>query len=577
MGRSDSFSSVVPSPKLGISVLRRDRKAELPSPCEDIGDVVSQLLPLSAADAVSPCSPISPFPNSSSGASLKRSKALLERSPRHFLVSSSPSEPVSANNQLPQLTSSTGYIEDRLPPLPRLRVPDTPISRRVPPLEQFDTGEDSNKEVMSLQLTRQATSRTSDAEGPYKVDSWFSHPRSAIDNDGQFAEPFATYPTPESFYPHQQEHHITQSSQAANGPQLSSPGHLRRSPALAFLSAAWQALLVNIAEMALSVQNNYGSEPPVPPGHVRVRWTCACGQHIYDDYIENRPGAAAELQAHLNRQYVNWPATPSSSHPSSAGSAVWSAGGPSPLSSQSSWSSQASNAPTKWTPSDVSKYPTRVGTSAFNVNLRPFIQPLWLFTCLNEGKWTTKMRHLDVNSSKVTSDKDLALSLSSLYNHVNRKWYKLFKLRGLINISFVQFELHRNRYADISRVPSIPIPGQSDYEFQPNDLVPPVGSTYLMHLFKHPEDYDDELITYLRTPKRRERLEVGTGWGLQLVEGFLPERIWMLVLSLFGLGSLVFAIVWAVKKDDIQGAFGVAAWMLTAAALGVGWVQTWVD
>ena len=187
------------------------------------------------------------------------------------------------------------------------------------------------------------------------------------------------------------------------------------------------------------------------------------------------------------------------------------------------------------------------------------------------------MRHLDVNNSKITSDKDLALALGGLYNQVNRKWYKFLKLRGLTNIRFVQFELHRNRYADILRVPALPVPGASDYEFEPTELVPPVGSTYLMHLFKHPEDYDDELITYVRTPKRRGRLEVGTGWGLQLVEGFLPERIWALVLGFFGLASLVFASVWAVMKDDVQGAFGVAGWMLTAAALVMAWVQTWVD
>jgi len=94
-----------------------------------------------------------------------------------------------------------------------------------------------------------------------------------------------------------------------------------------------------------------------------------------------------------------------------------------------------------------------------------------------------------------------------------------------------------------------------------------------MHLFKHPEDYDDELITYFRTPKRRGRLEVGTGWGLQLVEGFLPER----VLGFFGLASLVFVAVWSLMRDDVQGAFGVAGCMLTAAALVMAWVQTWVD
>jgi hypothetical protein len=320
---------------------------------------------------------------------------------------------------------------------------------------------------------------------------------------------------------------------------------------------------------------------------------------VYDDYIENRPGAAAELEAHLNRvpQYwTNVPAnhqpyrtlsptdahSPSSSHASSVGSPVFSQGGnPSPLNSVSSWSSQGSGSPL-WD-KNLSHQPTRVATSnSYSLNLKPYIEPLWLYTCVNEGKWTTKMRHLDVNSSKINSDKDLAISLSSLHNQVNRgRWFKFFKLRGLINIKFVQFELHRNRYADISRSPAVPDLQTGEgltYEYAPTELTPPVGSNYLMHLFKHPEDYDDELITYLRTPKRRDRLEIGTGWGLELVEGFLAEKVWGAIAALFLLGSLVFAIVWSTRKGaDVQGAFGVAGWMVAVAGLVVAWAQAVVD
>jgi len=190
------------------------------------------------------------------------------------------------------------------------------------------------------------------------------------------------------------------------------------------------------------------------------------------------------------------------------------------------------------------------------------------------------MRHLDVNSSKINSDKDLAISLGALHTQVNRnKWYKILKLRGLINIKFVQFELHRNRYADISCSPAVPNPHFPEgYEFTPHELTPPVGSNYLMHLFKHPEDYDDELITYLRTPKRRDRLEIGTGWGLQLVEGFLAERVWAMIAGLFVCGSLAFAIAWSTMRDgDMQGAFGVAGWMVAVAGLMITSVQGVVD
>lgn len=105
-----------------------------------------------------------------------------------------------------------------------------------------------------------------------------------------------------------------------------------------------------------------------------------------------------------------------------------------------------------------------------------------------------------------------------------------------------------------------------------------MGSNYLIHLFKHPEDYDDELITYLRTPKRRDRLEIGTGWGLELVEGFLSERVLAAFLGLFLLGSLVFAVTWACKKgDDMQGAFGIAGYMIGVATLLLAWAQAVLD
>lgn len=68
-----------------------------------------------------------------------------------------------------------------------------------------------------------------------------------------------------------------------------------------------------------------------------------------------------------------------------------------------------------------------------------------------------------------------------------------------------------------------------DYFFEPADLLPPVGSQYLLHLFKHPEDYDGELITYLRAPKRHGRLQLGVGYGINLVEGFLAGRVWMVL------------------------------------------------
>ena len=130
----------------------------------------------------------------------------------------------------------------------------------------------------------------------------------------------------------------------------------------------------------------------------------------------------------------------------------------------------------------------------------------------------------------------------------------------MANCKQVQFEVHQNRFADFRKIPDLPPLGREDYCFEPADLLPPVGGQYLLHLFKHPEDYDGELITYLRAPKKQGRLQIGVGWyviaynhlsrhlhhaclhyetcadhtltvsrGINLVEGFLPNKVWMVI------------------------------------------------
>jgi len=52
------------------------------------------------------------------------------------------------------------------------------------------------------------------------------------------------------------------------------------------------------------------------------------------------------------------------------------------------------------------------------------------------------------------------------------------------------------------------------------------------------------------------------GWGLHFQEG-LDGRILSGMVLIFVLASLVFAILWSYLKHDVQGAFGVGAYMVT--------------
>ena len=144
-----------------------------------------------------------------------------------------------------------------------------------------------------------------------------------------------------------------------------------------------------------------------------------------------------------------------------------------------------------------------------------------------------------------------------------------------------QFELHIKDLVDIRKVPDMPPENRKDeYLYQPYDLVPPVGEHLMAHLFHHPEDANEKSITCLRAPKKRKvKLSVcpqqGTsvGWGIHLVEGWVISRLWLLALLIFLIGSLVFGICWATLEHDVQGAFGVSAYLVAFAGLVAGTLQ----
>ena len=134
---------------------------------------------------------------------------------------------------------------------------------------------------------------------------------------------------------------------------------------------------------------------------------------------------------------------------------------------------------------------------------------------------------------------------------------------------------------DIRKAPDMPPESRKeDYVYWPCDLLPPVGENLMAHLFHHPDEAHELGITCLRAPKKRkDKLIIspaeGTtlGWGLYLVEGWAAFRVWMLVLMLFSVGSLIFGVCWAVLKHDLQGAFGVSAWIVSLGGLIFGTIQ----
>ena len=106
----------------------------------------------------------------------------------------------------------------------------------------------------------------------------------------------------------------------------------------------------------------------------------------------------------------------------------------------------------------------------------------------------------------------------------------------------------------------------------------------MRHLYTHPECADETGLLFGRIPKKlKERLAVCTqkgsslGWGIHFVEGWHFGIIILLAYLILMVASYVFLVCWAMLKKDVQGASGVASWVLAFLALGVGSVQAGLE
>jgi hypothetical protein len=156
-------------------------------------------------------------------------------------------------------------------------------------------------------------------------------------------------------------------------------------------------------------------------------------------------------------------------------------------------------------------------------------------------------------------------------------------LRTLESIRFVHFEMYPRELIDVRKQDDVPPPEDIEYRYTPAppDILPPVGSNYLMHVFQHPDCAEPEPLCLSRFPKKlKERLRcrggIKPGWGLHFIEGWSAKRIWIVVFIIFGLGSLTTGILWAVFKHSIQDAFALASYMVAFATVSVGTVQALV-
>ena len=100
-----------------------------------------------------------------------------------------------------------------------------------------------------------------------------------------------------------------------------------------------------------------------------------------------------------------------------------------------------------------------------------------------------------------------------------------------------------------------------------------------MHLYNNPSHGSTDKICLNRFPKRlNEQLivpssqDMVTGWGIHLIEGMHWPKFYATGCVGFGL-SVLFGVLWATLKHDLQGGFSITASIGVMFAFTMGTIQ----
>lgn len=313
-------------------------------------------------------------------------------------------------------------------------------------------------------------------------------------------------------------------------------------------------------------------EDSVQIGKKRIHWTCHCGYRSFDDFVELRPGAVDAYDAFLREHTGTNQQSRSPANRTGLFGSLWNLRTTFPFLGK-----QTAN---------QTYLPRFQMTGVAPNNQTPAFIPsadcLFLLLCIPHKKYATKLVHLDLRTIK--SDQQFFCSLKRNYSSMRGIARSLLSLKTLKRVKFVQFEMYKSELVDIRKVDDIPPEDRRDeyqYRPMPADMIPPVGENHMMHLCTHPQDADETQAVCLdRIPKKlKERLLVcpskgtGVGWGVHFAEGWHYTLFSLLAYVTLIISSLIFLICWAVLKQDLQSASGVAAYMLAFTALCIGSVQ----
>ncbi|KAL8952700.1 MAG: hypothetical protein Q9222_001399 [Ikaeria aurantiellina] len=275
---------------------------------------------------------------------------------------------------------------------------------------------------------------------------------------------------------------------------------------------------------------------------------------MYDDFQELRPGAAEQLESRLNG--ANPP-----HRIQAAGANPEERGNHSGL--RSRLCALISAITTPWGPEKDSDELPRYQTP--------------------QNQSTARTTSMSQPEGLMISDQTLFENLKNEYTDMLGKWMSVCSLKRLASIRFVYFGMYRSELVDVYKYDDMPPEEKKDeYRFSPTpaDLIPPIGPNHMMHLFEHPDHAETDGVCLDKIPKKlRDRLQscpakgIGLGWAIYFVEGLDWFMIWLLGFAGLLL-SLVLGIAWAIRRDDVQGGFGITACMMVGFVFTTGLVQS---
>ncbi|KAF3045542.1 hypothetical protein E8E12_009520 [Didymella heteroderae] len=332
-------------------------------------------------------------------------------------------------------------------------------------------------------------------------------------------------------------------------------------------------------------------EPLLSPKMVRMRWRCRCGDRLFSDAIELQENGVQELATRMEDS--------SGVKVAIAGYNLHSGNQQYNLPRRFAWfgrtngacqTNQAANIPMYSSTSSAS-----ASTAACTSSQGPSAQKQMLhLMAYMHNKRSSKILQQD-RIEDVATDCDLIRFLRRQYRKRRSRFRSFLSLKTVQGIHFVKSHLPMGNNViiyphGVSCTPlgSLPITtptamceclpprarveptDTAEYHCQPvpPKTFPPVPPEYLLSLFTCQEQSHQMSRWIVEQLRKRTWGELfgkpeqpAEGWGIYYREGWDTGLIAIVVFLLL-FASLLFSILWATLKDDIQGAFGVGAWMV---------------